>query len=152
MNLAELDDRALIRLWAAAMRELRTRGLTRSANNPVADYGERLAAEHLGLTLAGKSVRSYDATDADGLRYQIKARRITPENPSRQLSFLRRLDQREFDFLVVVLFDETLDMLGMWKLPHGIIAKYARWDVGTNAHILVASPRVLSDPAVERLV
>lgn len=72
MNLTELGDRQLIVLWADVMAELNVRGLIRSANNPVADYAERVVAERLGLTLAGQSAPGYDATDAAGLRYQIK--------------------------------------------------------------------------------
>jgi hypothetical protein len=67
------------------------------------------------------------------------------------LSFIRDLEGQAFDYLIVVLFNEDMSLHGMWKLPHGIIAKYARWSAHANAHILVASPRVLADPAVEQL-
>ena len=42
----------------------------------------------------------YDAVDAAGCRYQIKARRLTPQNKSRQLGVVRKLEQTEFDYLI----------------------------------------------------
>lgn len=144
MNLKELDDRALVVLWADAMRELRQRGLVRSANL-VGDYGERLAAERLGLTLVGKGARGHDATADAGTRYQIKARRLTPENRSRRLG----ISNLDFDVLVIVLFDEQMNLLGMWKLDRATVTRYARPRDG--AHVLVASPSVLADPAVEQV-
>ncbi len=151
-ELQDLTDTELYELWSRTMRELRRRDLVRSSNNPVADIAERLAADRLGATLVGQSQAGYDAIGADGTRYQIKSRRLTPENPSRQLSFIRNLDKQPFDYLVVVLFDELLAVLGMWKLPHSIIAKHARWSGHVNGHILRADDRVLADPAVQRLV
>src|SRR6266508_5786826 len=122
-ELRHLTDTELYELWSRTMRELRSRKLVRSNNNPVADIAERLAADRVGATLVGQSQAGYDAIGPDGTRYQIKSRRLTPENPSRQLSPIRNLDRQQFDYLMVVLFDELLAVLGMWKLPHGIIGK-----------------------------
>ena len=47
-----LSDEEVGQVWARAMRELRSRSLIRSWNNPVADFAERLVAEHLELELA----------------------------------------------------------------------------------------------------
>ena len=47
-----------------------------------------------------------DATDGAGTRYQIKCRRLTAHNGSRQLSAIRRLATRLFDILAVLLLDE----------------------------------------------
>jgi hypothetical protein len=151
-DLSDVSNAELYKLWSRTMRELRRRGLVRSSNNPVADIAERLAADRLGASLVAQSVRGYDAVDVNGIRYQVKSRRLTPENSSRQLSFIRNLDAHEFDFLVIVLFDEILAMLGMWKLPHSLVTSYARWSPHVNGHILRADDRVLADPEVERLL
>ena len=152
LNLTVLNDRALIVLWADVMAELNTRGLTRSANNPVADYAERVVAEQLDLTLAGQSAPGYDATDAAGVRYQIKSRRHTRTRPSRQLGAIRNLDRREFDYLIAVFFDRTMNLAEMWKLPHEAVARRATYVPHTNSHRLVMNTEILADPAVERLV
>ena len=79
-----LTTSELLQLWSRSLAELRTRGICRSANNPVADYAELLSTRALGLTLAAKSNTGSDAVDGQGQRYEVKARRITPENRSRQ--------------------------------------------------------------------
>jgi hypothetical protein len=146
-----LSDQDLVALWAATMTELRRRELVRSSNNPVADIAESLAAKMLGLTLEGQSTAGYDAVDDSGVRYQIKARRLTAHNTSRQLSFLRNLDSQPFDVLLALIFDDGLQLQEMWKIPHSVIHKYARWSAHANAHILTVRGPLLLDPAVERI-
>ena len=60
--------------------ELLSQGVVRSTNNPVADYSEYLTARAFGLTLVASS-----SIGEDDVRYQVKARRLTARNTSRQL-------------------------------------------------------------------
>ncbi len=83
MDLTLLSDANLLALWADAMTELKSRGVIRSANNPVADYAERLVAERLALTLMTGSNPGYDAVGPGKTRYQIKARRTASEHLDR---------------------------------------------------------------------
>lgn len=146
-----LSDEHLVTAWADTMSELRRRQIVRSSNNPVADIAESLAARELKLVLAGPSTRGYDATDDQGRRYQIKSRRITAHNKSRQLSFLRNLADGDFDILLDLIFDERLRLLEMWEVPHHVIDRYARWSRHANARILTMRGPVLEDPAVRRV-
>jgi hypothetical protein len=88
-----LGDRELLVMYGRVLDILRLRGITRSTNNPVADYAEGLCARALNLKLADKSTAGYDATDPTGYKIEIKARRITKENGSRQLSAIRGIAQ-----------------------------------------------------------
>lgn len=151
MDLGVLSDEELFAHWAQVMRALRVRGLVRSSNNPIADYAERLVATRLNLSLAGRSAAGYDAVDGDGVRYQIKARRVTPENSSRQMSALRSLDADPFDYLIAVLFTESLQLVGMWRMSLETVRRHSTYVPHTNSHRLVLGPRVLMDPAVEQL-
>lgn len=151
-DLTSLSDLELTDLWAGAMRELHHRELIRSWNNPVADFAERLVAAHLELELASKSAQGYDATDADGLRYQVKSRRLTPENKSRQLGMIRKIELNEFDFLIAVLFTENLTVLEMWKIPHHVVVAHGRWVPTLNGHRVWVKGPMLEDPTVERLI
>ena len=83
------NAQSLLRAYCEILRELRKRNLIRSANNPVADIAETLVALALKLKLVEGSTAGYDAIDSAGTRYEIKGRRVTRENKSRQLSFLR---------------------------------------------------------------
>ncbi|WP_311957757.1 hypothetical protein [Halomonas garicola] len=117
-DLALLTDDQLLRLYASVLRVLKNRGVTRSTNNPVADYAEKLVAEGLNLDLVTKSNAGFDALDsASGARYEVKARRLTPENGSTQLSAIRNLDSAPFDFLVGVIFNEDFSLAYAAMLP-----------------------------------
>ena len=96
-NLRILDKQTLLRLYSELMEELRSRELIRSSNNPVADYAEKVAVGRLRLIRASKEERGYDALDKQKRRYQIKGRRITRHNKSRQLGVIRNLDEKLFD-------------------------------------------------------
>lgn len=121
-----LDEGGLLRLYAEVLDEMKGRGMIRSANAIPGDLGERFVKHRLGLKLVLNSVKGYDAIDANGTKYQIKTRRITPENPSRQLGGFRDLDQRLFDYCIVVILQEDFTPIELWKVPHEIIAKFAK--------------------------
>ncbi|MEZ9677736.1 DUF6998 domain-containing protein [Vibrio breoganii] len=151
MNLSELSEKDLLRLQASATNELLGRNVVRTQNNPLGDYTEWLVSKALGLDLQSNSKAGYDGTDSDGLRYQIKGRRITPKNQSRQLSAIRNYDGKDFDILVAVIYDENFDVIEAVQCPHEVIADYAKYRSHVNAHILILKGPVLSDPRVESI-
>lgn len=148
---AALDDDQVARVWARSMREMRDRGLIRSWNNPVADYAERLVAVRLNLELAPPVAQGYDAVDTSGRRYQIKSRRLTTQNKSRQLGAIRKLDQREFDDLIAVVFNQDLVAEEMWRIPHAVVVDFAKWVPTLNGHRIWVKPPLTEDPRVERI-
>jgi hypothetical protein len=91
MNLAEFTAPELLALHAKLADELRARSITRSANNPTGDLAEYLFCKAFAWNQAGNSHANVDAIGPDGTRYQIKGRRITRFNNSRQLSAIRDL-------------------------------------------------------------
>lgn len=144
-----MSDAELLGIWADVMREMRRRGMIRTWNNPVADVAESLVARRLGLTLAGNSEIGYDGIDANGRRYQIKARRLTDNR--RQLSQIRSLDRGGFDDLVIVLFEEDFTLRGRWRVPIEVVRDRATFHMHVNTHILHARDKLLNDPRVERI-
>lgn len=91
-------------MYADILDELQKRKVVHSTNNPAANYSEKLASEALRLRLMTESTKGYDGIDARGKKYEVKGRRPTVNNPSRQLSMLRGLKEKHFDFLVGILF------------------------------------------------
>ncbi len=138
----------LFRLYDAVLEELAHRGVVRSTNNPIADYAEWLVARAFGLMLAGRSATGYDATGPDGLRYQVKARRPTVANPSRQLSFFHGLDKDPFNILVAVLFTPDHEVLRAAWVPVHVVRQEARFVEHVNAWRLVLRDRVWDIPGV----
>ncbi len=146
--LTSLSDLELLSLHSGILTELRLRGVIRTKNNPVGDYAEWLVSKALGMTLLSNSSAGADAIDADGMKVQIKARRVTPDNPSRQLSALRNYEAADFDYLIAVIFDEAYNVLDGYKIPHAVIRDYARHSDHVNAHIINLKGAILSDPRV----
>jgi hypothetical protein len=90
-DLRDLTPPELLVMHAAVSEELRRRGVIRSSSNPVGDLAEHLFCRAFGWKQAPNSMRDAEATDAAEVRYQIKGRRLTPHNNSRQLGALREL-------------------------------------------------------------
>lgn len=88
-------------------------------------------------------------TGSDGVRYQIKARRVTPNNRSRQLSAIRKLDEADFDRLIGVIFNAEFEVTDAYEIPHEVIAEYSRYCSHTNAHVVHLQGSLLSDPRVK---
>lgn len=151
MSLSELTNTELLNLQVAAVEELRSRGVVRTTNNPIGDYAERLVSTVLGLKLAENSSAGYDAESPSGVKIQIKARRVTTRNPSRQLSAIRNLERHDFDELVAVIFNESFEIVEAVSIPHALVAKYGSYRAHVNAHILHVRGRLLEDPRVTNL-
>jgi len=153
LNLRSLNDKELLRLYGSLIEELRQRKLVRSSNNPVSDYAEKIVCEKMNLSLERGSNKGYDAIDEKtGLKYQIKTRRLTRHNKSRQLGVIRNLDQKLFDFLIAVFFDESLEPQEIWRIPRETIPKFSRYSAHQNGHILILAGKVLQDKDVTRLL
>ena len=146
--LASLSNLELLSLHSKILTVLRSREVIRTKNNPVGDYAEWLVSKALGMTLLSNSSAGADAIDADGMKVQIKARRVTPDNPSRQLSALRNYEAADFDYLIAVIFDENYNILDSYKIPHEVIRDYARHSDHVNAHIINLKGAILTDPRV----
>lgn len=149
MNLTELNPKQLLQLQADATNELRRRGIVRTQNNPLGDYTEWLVAQSLNLDLANNSKAGYDAVDINGVKIQIKGRRITPKNKSTQLSAIRNLQEKDFDELIAVIYDEHFNISEAVSIPHAVVTEHATYRKHVNAHILFIKGPVLSDPRVK---
>lgn len=141
----------MLKLHSQVITELQHRNVLRTQNNPVGDYTEWLVAKCLKLDLESNSSSGFDAKDNKGTRYQIKGRRTTPKNKSRQLSVIRNLIQKEFDFLVAVIFDEQYEVIEAVSIPQEVIADYAMFNSHQNGHILHLKGPILSDKRVTNI-
>ena len=89
-----------------------------------------------------------DAIGADGFRYQIKGRRMTRHNGSRQLSAIRDLAGSHFDFLAGVLFAEGYTVLRAAIIPRTLITERAAFVARTNSHKFMLRDDVWDAPGV----
>jgi len=148
LPLGNLTVPELLQCYIEVLGELRQRGVLRT-KNMLGDYTEWLVAQTLNLTLSGNSTTGYDAVDSVGVRYQIKGRQPTLENPSTQLGALRSLDKQDFDYLIGVLFYVDFTLRLVVKVPHAVVSQYARYTERVNAYRLHLQGPWLNDPRVE---
>jgi len=151
MDWHSFTDQQLLGLYSELMGEMRTRNMIRSSNNPVADYTENLVSKSLGLELAGQSTSGHDAIDTSGIRYQIKGRRLTPQNPSTQLSAIRNLQSNPFDLLAAVVFNPDFSVSYAALIPIEIVKELGRYTAHTNSHTFLFKRIVLEDPRVQTI-
>lgn len=138
----------LLSLHAQITRELKQRGITRSVNNPAGDVAEHLFCKAFGWAQAANSVKGYDAKD-EQFRYQIKARRLHLDNKSRQLSALRNLGDKNFDYLAAVLFNPDYTVYRAAIIPHSFILQHSRRSDHTNSHLFILRDSVWGDKGVK---
>lgn len=133
MDISKLSPTELLLLHSAIADELRQRGITRSHNNLTADLAEYFFCKAFGWKQAGNSAPEADATDDLGVRYQVKGRRLTRQNQSRQLSALRKLPDGGFDFLAGVLFGEDYSVIRAAIIPYALVLKNSVYIKHTNS-------------------
>lgn len=148
MNLEELEAIDLLRLHAKATEELKRRKVVRTNNNPLGDYTEWLVAKQIKLNLSENSKAGYDAISDAGVKFQIKGRRVTPSNQSRQLSAIRNYDAKDFDWLVAVIFDQNFNVLNAYLVPHEVIGEYCPHRDHVNGRVVVMSGPIIRDGRV----
>lgn len=134
VDLTGLTPPQLLVLHSKLADELRARGITRSSNNPTGDLAEYLFCKSFGWKQADNSQPNVDAIGPDGMRYQIKGRRITRFNKSRQLSAIRDMAGSHFDFIAGVLFNEDFTVMRAALIPHATALKRSTYVAHTNSH------------------
>ena len=144
VDLALLEPADMLSLFGRILDELHARGVVRSTNNPVADYSEYLVAKAFDLKLVPNANAGYDAVSDDGVRYQVKARRLTKRHRSRQLGFVRGFQgiDEPFDFLVAVLFEDDFAIHRAAMVPVHVVRVLAARVEYVNAWRMILSDKV----------
>ena len=148
MNLNEKSLAELLELHVNINSELRDREVLRSANTPTGDLAEYLFCKAFEWEQAKNSVKSYDATDKAGKKYQIKGRRLHALNSSRQLSALRNLKDGGFDSLAGIIFDCNYKILRAAIIPHRVVLSNSTYVAHSNSHRFLLKDYIWEDKAV----
>ena len=138
----------LLLLHAQVGEELRERGIVRSANNPTGDLAEYLFCKAFGWRQAPNSERGFDAVGSDGVRYQIKGRRIHRRNKSRQLSAIREIEGGLFDVLAGVLFDDDFNVMKAALIPTTVVVERSSYIARTNSSRFMLRDDIWNAPGV----
>lgn len=129
------------------MRELRKRDVIRTNNSPVGDIAEAIVHGHYGGERASFSQAGWDVRTPDGERIQVKSIRTTATTKRKNLSPIR---DRDYDSVVVVVFDEEFQVTDALKLTRDVAEDTASWVGHVNGHVLYLN-RLLADQRVEHI-
>jgi hypothetical protein len=144
MDLRKLSVNELLIVGVDAIEELRSRGIVRTGNNPIGDFAEYLFCRAFSWKLADNSRKDADAIGPDGVRYQIKARRLAGKPGDRQLGALRNLPNQRFDKLAAVLFDTRFGVARAVIIPHTLVVANAVHQSHTNSWRFILRDEVWS--------
>ena len=148
-NWCEMPVLKLLRTHAKAMEELVRRDIAIAADNPVGGYAEVLVCQRLGLERMPRNHPGFDGLDANTQRYQIKGRR---KSKGRVHSGpLRHLEERRFDYLVMVVFNADFTVHRADKIPHDVVLELANYQKGNRYHIFWMTDAVRADSRVENI-
>ena len=132
----------LLALWARLMTEMQQRGIIRNNNNPLGDFAEGWVCQGLGLQMAqNQAQQGFDATDAQGDRYQIKARRTLRNTVT--FSPIRDYDAHHFDNLILVRFDMEFQPTLAAMIPYHLVPQICNWNNANNGLIPRLTPQTL---------
>jgi hypothetical protein len=150
VDISGLSARQLLKLYADIEEQLRSLKIISSANNPAGDLAETLFCKAFDWDRADKSQAHYDAKGkVDGKLYQIKCRRITRFNSSRQLSAIRGLEQAQhFDVLAGLLLREDYSVYKAALVPHEVVLEHSSFQKHTNSRRFLLVDDIWKIPAV----
>jgi hypothetical protein len=148
IDVSALSVAELLQNYGAILDELRHRKIVRSANNPLSDYAEYLFCTIFRWQQLQNSSSGHDAVDKKGNRYQIKARRLHTPKGSRQLSAIRNLKSKPFDFLAGLLVDREFQILRAAIIPIAIIRKRSVHVRHTNSWKFLLRDEIWRAPGV----
>ena len=146
-ELQAMSEVELLQTHSAVITELFRRKVIKTRNPPIGDYTEWLVCSRLGLQDQRNSQAAYDATDNQGIKFQIKGRRSTAN--SVQFGAIRNLEQHGFDYVIAVIFDNNYAVRLAVKISYDAVRTLARFQAHTNSHILRLTNKVVEQQGVE---
>jgi hypothetical protein len=133
---ADTSSHALLRQYAGILRELRVRGIIRTANAPAGDLAETLIARAYSGALAPNSEKSWDVRAGDGRLLQVKSRVIASSARTKPIQFSVFRSWTFNAALFVVLSAETYDVVRAFEVPFASVLDRA------NASAWVGGERI----------
>lgn len=112
--------------------ELKRRNIVRTSNI-TGDLGENLFRLAFGWKLENNSNCGYDATDSEGLKYQIKTRKS--ENNTIQFGAIRDIDHHAFDYLAILVLHDNFSVRYAALMPRQLVKKYCKHQNYTNSEL-----------------
>ncbi len=82
---------------------------------------------------------------AEGKRWQVKGRRLTPENQSTGLGVIRNLPEQQFDYVLAIYFEEDFSVRAAYRIDHAAVVVHASYSNQQGGHVLSLKQSLLTD-------
>lgn len=150
IDLEKLSIPELLCCYADILEMLKVRKVVRSTNNPAGDLSELLFCMAFNWKQENNSKAGFDAIDrSTGNRYQIKGRRLTPANKSRELSAIRKLESNEFHYLAAILFAADFSIYKAVIIPHSTVLECSKSVEHTNSSKFLLTDGIIKRPETQ---
>ena len=151
-DLDSLTEKEIMDLYASILKNLNYREVIRTYNSPVGDYGEWLFASAYKFKLEPNSQQGYDVIDeTNNIKYQVKSRWFNPVRKNRTLNVIRNYENKEFDYLIVIFFNENFKVKEAYKIPHEVVGDYGKYSKHQNGYIVTVNKKVINDERVDNI-
>lgn len=147
-----VSNKELILAYGHILGAMRKRGIIRT-KNVVGDLGESYAQlefsernDFPSLTLAPANEKDIDAFDADGKRYSIKSvsKTSVKRTSSIHLEQTHREDDKRFDYLLVVVLEDTMELSDIYQFSWDQFWKLKSWSKPQKAWFLSLTKKNLA--------
>lgn len=129
------------------MRELRSKGIIRTNNNPVGDIAEAIVAEHYGGERGSFAQAGWDVkTEHEYL--QVKAMRQVPGAKRRTLSPIR---DSNYTAVVIVIFDEDFVVTEGLRMSRTLVEALFPHRAHVNGRVITVTQALREHRDVEKL-
>ncbi|WP_090644139.1 hypothetical protein [Paenibacillus sp. UNC496MF] len=153
MEISDLSNSELIASYGRVIKELKDRKIIRS-KNVVGDLGEYLAVDFYNKTsglprlqFAPPGTKNIDAISINGERYSIKASTSTTTSVFYGLNQpgIEEPDQQKFEYVILVLFDEDLNLQRINEITWIQFLEHKRWHSRMSAWNLSVNRNLLEN-------
>lgn len=127
-----MSAKVVLRLYGSILAELARRKILTTNDSPIGGYGESVARAFGGERQRNSST-GFDVLLPDGLRLQVKTRWLPLVGGLRQLSAIRKLESRGFDYVIAVLLDKNFDVAEAYQISHAAVGRLATFAAHTNS-------------------
>lgn len=137
----------LLKLHGEILQELKRQGVVKTRNQPIADYSKWLVRTRLNLKEVKNPNEKYDAYDNSGIKYLVRSRQVIGDNLA-LFSVIRKIEERNFDYVVVITYDEEYKIADAYKIPIDILIKEVDYNDYQNGYIIKLRDLDLNDKRI----
>lgn len=150
MDLSNLKPLEMLNLHEDILFELKKRGIAKTRNQPVSECAKWLVRRELDLKEVKNPNEKYDGVDKDGKRYLVRSRNII-DNRAIQFSVIRNLENKNFDYLIIVTFSNSFKDVDAYKIAHSYLLEAAEPNNYQNGYIVKKNKLNLNDSRIQKL-